>query len=242
MDARFFSSNKLEVRTAANGDMVLGGYAARYGVVSKLMNGKHGSFREVLAPGAFNDALDDDALDCVALVNHDPSKLLGRTPRTLKLKSDGHGLEFQVELSPNISHHRDICEQVRRGDMCECSFGFVAGEDEWEDRGDHLMRTVRSVKSLHDVSIVSNPAYDNTHVGIRSDVDLVEVRSRIAGKSRPWRQDRVWRSVCASLGLDPEVATVNEWLAAYEVDEFNKGAAGRSVVQRRRALTEFLLG
>src|SRR5437016_13875978 len=98
MDARFFSSNKLEVRTATNGDMVLGGYAARYGVVSKLMNGKHGSFREVLAPGAFNDAMDDDALDCVALVNPDPSKLLRRTPRTLKVKSDGHGHETKVAL------------------------------------------------------------------------------------------------------------------------------------------------
>jgi HK97 family phage prohead protease len=242
MDARFFSSNKLEVRTAANGDMVLGGYAARYGVVSKMMTGKHGNFREVLAPGAFTDALDDDALDCVALVNHDPSKLLGRTPRTLKLKSDGHGLEFQVDLSPNISHHRDIYEQVRRGDMCECSFGFVAGEDEWDDRGDYLMRTVRSVKSLHDVSIVSNPAYDNTHVGIRSDVDLVEVRSRLETQ-RHWRQVPVWRRTCGYYqGLDPDTASLEQLVAAIEEEKFRNSAAGRAVVQRRRALTDFLLG
>jgi len=240
MDARFFSSNKLELRTAANGDMALGGYAARYGVVSKLMNGKHGNFREVLAPGAFNDVVDDPDLDCVCLVNHDSNKVLGRTPRTLKLNSDGHGLEFQVDLSPNISHHKDVYEQVRRGDLCECSFGFVAGDDEWEDHGDYLMRTVRSVKSLHDVSIVSNPAYDNTHVGVRSDVDLVEVRSRIAGKSRPWRQDRVWLNTCEALQLDPETAGIGDMLKANAAQERHNSPA--AVVARRRAITEFLLG
>jgi HK97 family phage prohead protease len=186
MDTRIFNSDRIQVRSAADGAMRVGGYAARFNHASKpIPSPRGGSFREVLLPTAFRNVLSDSNLDCVALVNHDANKILGRTgARTLRLSTDSLGLEFEVDLSPRISHHVDLYESVKRGDMASCSFAFEGADDEWDEGiGEYPVRTIRNFKALHDVSIVTDPAYDHTEVGIRSDVDLAEVRSRFV--SRP---------------------------------------------------------
>src|SRR5205814_3678261 len=125
-------------------------------------------FTERLLPGAFRNVLGDPDLDCVALVNHDGNKVLGRTPKTLRLQEDHLGLQFEVDLSPNITFHRDLYESVQRGDLQGCSFAFQVDEDEWSDGPDYPVRTVRSVRALKDVSVVTEPAYAHTQVYVRS--------------------------------------------------------------------------
>jgi len=99
METRLFNS-RAQLRSLANGDMRLGGYAAKYNLPSKPIASRNGgSFVERLMPGAFNNVLHSDTLDCVALVNHDMNKVLGRTPKTLRLESDNVGLYFQVRSS-----------------------------------------------------------------------------------------------------------------------------------------------
>src|SRR5207247_10206648 len=88
-------------------------------------------------------------------------------------------LQFEVDLSPNIRHHRDLYESVQRGDLNSCSFAFQVDEDEWNEGVDYPVRTIHSVRTLSDVSVVVEPAYSHTQVYVRSDVDLCDVRSRI---------------------------------------------------------------
>ena len=224
METRIFNS-RAQLRSLANGDMRLGGYAAKYNLPSKPIASRNGgSFVERLSPGAFNNVLHSDSLDCVALVNHDMNKVLGRTPKTLRLESDNVGLYFQVDLSPDISHHRDLYEAVKRGDMNGCSFAFIADDDEWDDDGGaYPVRTVRSVKALRDISIVTDPAYSGTEVGIRSDVDLCEVRSSIARRAGQtplkwvWEESpeyHAWRQRCADVVvLKRRISFINELLS-----------------------------
>ncbi len=113
-------------------------------------------------------------------------------------------------------------------------------DDEWAD-GAYPTRTVHSVKALRDVSVVTDPAYDHTQVGIRSDVDLAEVRSRYfptPNNKKNWRQERVWRSSCEVYGVNPDTASTFELVAAYELHTKH---GNQIVAQRHRRMMDFLL-
>jgi HK97 family phage prohead protease len=122
-----------------------------------------GSFVETIKPGAFAGSLSRDVL---ALVDHDPSRVLGRTKSgTLRLSEDTRGLVFDLDL-PDTQAARDVLALAERGDLGGCSFGFTcpAGGDHWN--GDR--RELRNV-TLHEISIVQSwPAYDGTVVNARS--------------------------------------------------------------------------
>src|SRR5262245_16491200 len=97
----------------------LKGYAVKYNELSENLGG----FVEQIAPGAFDDSLNDGD-DVRFLAEHDPKMLLGRnTSGTLSLRSDSVGIAFSCEL-PNTQLGNDILEQVRRGDLSGMSFGF----------------------------------------------------------------------------------------------------------------------
>jgi hypothetical protein len=102
------------------------------------------------------------------MVDHDPSKVLGRTKSgSLALLEDGDGLRFDLAL-PETSAARDVIALAERGDIGGCSFGFnvAPGGDSWQ--GTH--RTLRAIQ-LAEISIVSAwPAYAGTSVIVRARV------------------------------------------------------------------------
>lgn len=131
------------------------GYAAVYGAES----GDLGGFRERIAPGAFAGVLDADVR---CLLNHDPNVVLGRTKSgTMRLADDQRGLRFEVDLPESRS---DLREAVGRGDLDGASFRFQVGDEEWD--GD--LRTVKTVKSLHDVTLATYPAYPASSIELRT--------------------------------------------------------------------------
>src|SRR5258705_12398593 len=109
-----------ELRASKSGDkMVVKGYAATYGTLSKDLGG----FRERIAPGAFRRILSTSP-DVVMTFNHDLNTVLGRTTAgTLRLHEDSRGLAFECDL-PNTSAGRDVFESIQRGDLHACSFAF----------------------------------------------------------------------------------------------------------------------
>lgn len=152
---------QVETRAEVAGNR-LRGYAAVFGPMAQI----RGAW-ESIAPGAFDDALKRD--DVVALVNHDANQLLGRSSAgTLRLGSDSHGLEFEVDL-PNTPVGDSVREYVARGDLKGASFGFLPGEDRMSVAKDGRQhRTHTSVAQLIDVSVVTMPAYSDTQVQLRS--------------------------------------------------------------------------
>lgn len=152
-----------ETRQAVDGMLTasgrnLEGYAAVFGVETRIKD-----FREVVMPGAFSGSLGRDVL---ALVDHDPAKVLGRTKSgTLQLREDAKGLRFSVAL-PDTTLARDVLEMVKRGDMGGCSFAFqvAPGGEKWQGK----RRELRAV-NLFEISIVSAwPAYAGTSVQARA--------------------------------------------------------------------------
>lgn len=123
-----------------------------------------GGFREMIAPGAFDDVLHDDVR---ALFNHDPNMILARTKSgTLRLSVDEKGLQYRFD-APDTTAGRDLMVSLERGDIDQSSFGFRVDEDEWEERDGEIVRTVLKFKRLFDVSPVTIPAYPDTDVAKR---------------------------------------------------------------------------
>lgn len=148
------------IKATDDEQMTVEGYALRFNKLSNDLGG----FVEEISPEALKEA---DLSDVRALIDHDSSKVLGRTTsETLELTVDGEGLYFRCQL-PNTSYAKDLYENIRLGNINQCSFGFILDEDgdSFEKRDDGLFkRTLRKIKSLFDVSIVTYPAYDDTDV------------------------------------------------------------------------------
>src|SRR5918995_4820561 len=146
----------------------LHGYAAVYNVESEDLGG----FRERIAPGAFRSVLDADVR---ALLNHDPSQVLGRTKSgTLRLFDEPRGLRFEVDL-PDSPLGENVREAVRRKDIDGASFRFTVDRDSWQ--GD--LRTVETVRELKDVTVATFGAYPAASVELRTrNTDAAEERQK----------------------------------------------------------------
>jgi HK97 family phage prohead protease len=137
------------------------GYAIKFNSDSVDLGG----FREQIAPEAVDRTL-NEGLDVRALVDHDTSKVIGRTRAgTLLLRKDQQGLRIEVEPDQEISYARDIMRAVARGDVSGMSFGFRVVADDWNYDGKVPMRTVTDMR-ISEVSIVTFPAYQATDVQV----------------------------------------------------------------------------
>ena len=151
-----------EFRGELDGNLLVG-HASVFGQLARMAGGY-----EEMGPEAFTAALAAPDVDVRALVNHDPTLVLGRqSSGTLKLEVDKAGLGFEVDL-PDTSYARDLRELVARGDVTGASFGFIPGEDTITRAPDgKRVRTHTSVARLLDVSPVTWPAYEGATVALR---------------------------------------------------------------------------
>ena len=170
-------SLRTELKTRSEGDggdLIIEGYFAVFGRETELWPG---AFEEIV-PGAFSKTLSNDIR---ALINHDTRLVLGRNKAgTLELREDSYGLWGRIKINPNDTDAVNLYERVKRGDVDQCSFGFnipVGGEDvEWREDGT-VKWFVREV-DLHEVSVVTFPAYEDTGVQARQK-QVEEHRARL---------------------------------------------------------------
>src|SRR5690554_6383626 len=155
-------SNVSDLKTRAEVDeMINDGYFAVDNTETELWPG---AFEEI-APGAFDNTLSNDIR---ALINHDTSLVLGRTKAgTLELKTDSRGLWGRIKINPNDTDAVNLYERVKRGDVDQCSFGFNIIEEETEWREDGTVKWRLTKVDLHEVSICTFPAYEETGVQAR---------------------------------------------------------------------------
>ncbi len=137
----------------------ISGYALKFDTPSKDLGG----FVEVLD----KDSLSDIELDGIKLLNnHDFSQVLASSPETMTLTVDDTGLKFEADLDPEVSFAKDVYQNVKNGNLDKCSFGFATDQDEFTKEGEQVVRHIKKINSLFDVSIVAIPAYDDTDVQI----------------------------------------------------------------------------
>ena len=159
----------------ADSAMVLTGYAAVFDKPTMIGN----YFREVVRPGAFTNAIQND--DVRALWNHDSNIVLGRTKSgTLQMTQDETGLRVSITL-PDSNEGRDKYASVARGDVDGMSFGFrvPAGGERWSFDADGIELRELTNLSVFDVSPVAYPAYQETEIEARSVLDAARANGLI---------------------------------------------------------------
>lgn len=136
-----------------------------------------GYFREMIAPGAFDDVLKDDVR---ALLNHDRNYVLARTKAgTLELSLNDKGDLVYKYQTPNISYALDLAENIRLGNINQSSFAFYISDEEWKDLdSDNPLRVIKKLSRLVDVSPVTFPAYPDTSVSAREKLQDTVKRAR----------------------------------------------------------------
>lgn len=161
------AAGKVEIRSEEGRPKTIRGYAAVFNSRSENLGG----FVEIIQRGAFRDVLAQSP-DVRALLNHNADLILGRTKSgTLKIGEDDTGLWYEITPA-DTQVTRDLMESIRRGDLDQSSFAFSLtreGQD-WkeEDGGKLMVRTIKKVSRLMDVSIVAFPAYAEASVALRT--------------------------------------------------------------------------
>lgn len=156
-------SLKTELKTRAEGeDMTIEGYFVVFNSQTELWQGAY----EEIAPQALDNTLSNDIR---ALINHDSRLVLGRNKSgTLELKVDSRGLWGSIKINPNDTDAVNLYERVKRGDVDQCSFGFNVTSEETDWREDGTVKWTITGVDLHEVSVVTFPAYEDTGVAARS--------------------------------------------------------------------------
>jgi HK97 family phage prohead protease len=153
------NNTKFEVRSEDDG-MTFTGYASVFNSSSEDLGG----FREFVAPGAFKRSL-QSRNEIKLLWNHDTNEPLASVRGgSLELVEDRYGLKVKARL-PKTTRGKDVAELLRSKVIDSMSFGFNVIKDSWSENGS--VRTLESVR-LHEVSIVTFPAYSSTTATVRS--------------------------------------------------------------------------
>lgn len=173
-------SHSIEFTTREDGDqLIIEGYFSVFNTNYDMGF----NMSESIAPGAFTNSMSNDVR---ALINHDTTLVLGRTSaHTLELREDSHGLWGRINVNPKDSDAMNLYERVKRGDVNQCSFGFNIISEETDFREDGSVHWTITEADLHEVSVCTFPAYEETAVSARAH-DLEEIKKRQAEK---WRSD-----------------------------------------------------
>lgn len=138
---------------------------------------------ESFAPGAFTETLDGDIR---ALIDHVTRYVLGRNlAGTLELREDDKGLWGSILINPNDQDALNAYARVERGDVNQCSIGFDILEENTEVHDDGSVHwTIKKVR-LHEVSVCTFPAYQETSVEARKQQKEQIERRRVEA----WREE-----------------------------------------------------
>lgn len=129
-------------------------------------------FIEILHRGCISQELIDSS-NIVFLYNHDYNQVIARANKgkgTLNIDLRDDGVYFDLDV-PNTTMGNDLLENIRLGNITQCSFGFRYANEEGaykdEKIDDVWYRNVYKIGELFDLSAVTYPAYDDTYVNAR---------------------------------------------------------------------------
>lgn len=165
-----------ELRIDKTDKPTISGHAALFNVKSSPIMGL---FREIILPGAFANSIKTG--DVRALWQHSTHYVLGRTKNgTLELNEDKVGLHFRIR-PPDTIFASDVLESIGRGDVDQMSFGFRTVTDQWRMDDGQDVRELHEVE-LFEISPVTFPAYEQTHVSVREIRSFYQDRMKKAEK------------------------------------------------------------
>lgn len=180
-----YRSNNIELMSNKDSDdLRIEGYFAVYDDETELWDGVY----EKIDRHAFDGELNKDIR---ALMGHNTEKVLGRTKnKTLTLKSDDKGLWGSILINKDDPEALSLYQKVKRGDVDQCSIGFIPTDEDHETRSYGDLFTVKSCE-LIEVSVVAFPAYENTSVSARKKEFEKESKKRDKLKKKEELKERL---------------------------------------------------
>lgn len=153
---------QLDNNQEATDKKIISGYFIVFDTETELYPG----VREEVSPDALVGV---DLSDVKALIDHDTSKVLGRTKAsTLSLSVDSKGLYGEIIVNESDQEAMNLYSRVQRGDVDQCSFGFEILNEEMIQNSDGTVKFIIKSINLYEVSVVTFPAYQETAVEARS--------------------------------------------------------------------------
>lgn len=159
-----------ERRTEADGAMYVKGYATTFGEPYLLVRDGNYSVYEQIDPHAYDEC---DMSDVIMQYDHRGRVFARISNGTLTVAPDANGLGMEARLD-GTELGRQVYEEIEGGYTTKMSQGMVVGEDSREITEDRetgevtILRTVKKITKLYDVSAVSLPANDATSISARS--------------------------------------------------------------------------
>lgn len=164
------------------GKRYIEGYFARFDDLYDMGWG----ITETIDPHAFDRSIKEGD-DVRVLVNHDTTKVIGRTASgTATLRVDDVGLWASAEINEADTDATNEAARMERGDVTGASFGFEIRniEREYDQSKGTIHRILKDLR-LFEVSVCTFPAYQKTAVGVRA-----EGGSAASEENRTWRAER----------------------------------------------------
>ena len=185
----------MELRTLADGQMVVEGYATTWG---EYLLWEEEGYRvyEKFDPHAFDKC---DRSDIIMQLNHEGRVYARGGNNTLIVEPDQNGLKITAYLG-GTEEGRKIFEEIKGGYLTKMSHGFRKKTDKREVIEDHetgaveIHRTILEVAKEYDVSVVSLPANEATSISARniSDGLIAEVKEeRLAVEARKRKKNQI---------------------------------------------------
>lgn len=185
------------LREAAEGggeSRIIEGYAIVFGVESRILSDYWDNYCEIIEPGAITEERLKE-MDIKMTMYHNREKILARSTNgegTLKLTVDEVGVKYSFE-APNTVDGDTALELVKRGDLSGSSFMFWTDERNvnYERRSDDIMlRRVKTIGMIYDMTIAADPAYEQTTVAAREAYTQFEKKKVKQPISSKWARDR----------------------------------------------------
>ena len=92
----------------------------------------------------------------------------------MEIWNDEVGMHFRATL-PDTEEARSVYTAVKRGDMSGVSFGFTVSDGSQYDVNTRT-RTINKIDKVLEFSIVNYPAYSETSVEARNQIQVAELR------------------------------------------------------------------
>ena len=161
------------------------GYASTFNEPYTLYEDDWIVYREQVDPAAFNDA---DMADVIMQYDHQGRVFARISNGTLEVTPDETGLLINADLG-GTELGRQLFDEIRGGYTDKMSFGFIVAEDtelrsDLEDGRVDILRTLKRIAKVFDVSAVSLPANEGTSIGVAT-------RGRIDGAIEEARAERL---------------------------------------------------
>ena len=188
IETREYRPMNMEIRQPVEGEpeaMIVEGYACTFNQPYELWRDSGVIVSEQIDARAFDNCNMDDV---IMQYNHEGRVFARRSNGTLTVEPNEKGLYTVADLG-GTTLGRGLYEEIAGGYTNKMSFGFTVTEDEYAEEIDendvyHVLRTVKAIGRLYDVSAVSIPANENTSIGAevrQDDATSESVRNLVNG-------------------------------------------------------------